>query len=113
MWPHSRAEVSQMTAFDAKDAGTAAEENMRKMGIGWVTFEGQRIEYRSKIKGEHYRLIVAAMRAKLEQNPKVPEILLKTGDLVLLPDHIEEPDAPAEWLYYQIWMEIRSELQRN
>jgi predicted NAD-dependent protein-ADP-ribosyltransferase YbiA (DUF1768 family) len=87
MWRHPRAEVSQMTAFDAKDAGTTAEENMRKMGIGWVTFEGQRIEYRSKTKGEHYCLIVAAMRAKLEQNPKVREMLLATGDLVLLPDH--------------------------
>ena len=84
---------------------------MRKMGIGWVTFEGRRIPYRSKKKGEHYRLIVAAMRAKLEQNPKVREILLQTGNLILRPDHIEEPDAPAEWRYYRIWMEIRSELQ--
>jgi len=112
-WPHTRAEVAQMTAFEAKDAGTAAEDNMRKMGIGWVTFEGKRMEYRAKTKGDHYRLIVGAMRAKLEQNAKVREILLKTGDLALLPDHIEEPDPPAEWLYFRIWMEIRSELQRN
>lgn len=112
-WLHTRAEVAQMTAFDAKDAGTAAEENMRKMGIGWVTFEGKCIEYRSRIKADHYRLIVGAMRAKLEQNPKVRETLLRTGDLVLLPDHIEEPDPPAEWRYYRIWMELRRELQRN
>jgi predicted NAD-dependent protein-ADP-ribosyltransferase YbiA (DUF1768 family) len=112
-WLHTRAEVAQMTAFEAKDAGTVAEENMRRMGIDWVTFEGKRIVYRSKTKGDHYRLIVAAMRAKLEQNPKVREILLKTGDLVLKPDHIEEPDPPAEWRYYRIWMEIRGELQRN
>jgi predicted NAD-dependent protein-ADP-ribosyltransferase YbiA (DUF1768 family) len=112
-WPHTRAEVAQMTAFEAKDAGTAAEENMRKMEIGWVTFEGKRMEYRSKTKGDHYRLIVGAMRAKMEQNPKVREILLKTRDLALLPDHIEEPDPPAEWLYFQIWMDIRSELQRH
>jgi predicted NAD-dependent protein-ADP-ribosyltransferase YbiA (DUF1768 family) len=112
-WPHTRADVAQMTAFDAKDAGTAAEENMRKMGIEWVTFEGHRIQYRSKKNGEHYRLIVDAMHAKLEQNPRVREILLKTGNLILLPDHIEEPDAPAEWQYFRIWMEIRNELQRN
>jgi predicted NAD-dependent protein-ADP-ribosyltransferase YbiA (DUF1768 family) len=112
-WRHTRAQVGQMIAFAAKDAGTAAEENMRKMGITWVTFEGKRMEYRSKTKGEHYRLIVAAMRAKLEQNPKVREILLQTGDLILLPDHIEEPDPPAEWLYFRIWMQLRSELQRN
>jgi predicted NAD-dependent protein-ADP-ribosyltransferase YbiA (DUF1768 family) len=113
VWLHTRAEVSRMTAFDAKDAGTAAEENMRKMGIDWVTFEGKRMPYRSKEKGEHYRLIVAAMRAKLEQNPKVREILLATGNLVLRPDHIEEPDPPAEWLYFNIWMEIRQELRAH
>jgi len=113
LYPEGRTRdaVAQMTGFEAKDAGTLAEANMRKMGIGWVTFEGRRIPYRSKKKGEHYRLIVAAMRAKLEQNPKVREILLQTGNLILRPDHIEEPDAPAEWRYYRIWMEIRSELQ--
>jgi predicted NAD-dependent protein-ADP-ribosyltransferase YbiA (DUF1768 family) len=112
-WLHTRADVSQMTAFQAKDAGTAAEENMRKMGIDWVTFKGKRIVYRSKTADEHYRLIVGAMRAKLEQNPKVREILLKTGDLTLLPDHIEEPDAPPEWRYFQIWMDMRAELKRK
>ena len=111
-WTHTRNEVAQMTAFEAKRAGELAERNMQKMGIDWVTFEGRRMPYRSKEKGEHYRLIVAAMRAKLEQNPKVREILLQTGDLVLRPDHIEEPDPPAEWQYFKIWMEIRSELQR-
>ena len=80
------------------------------MGIDWVTFEGKRMKYRSMEKAEHYRLIVEAMRAKLEQNPKVREILLATGDLILRPDHIQEPDAPPEWRYFQIWMDIRSEL---
>jgi hypothetical protein len=37
-----------------------AEENMKKMGIGWVTFEGKRIEYRFAGQGEYYRLIEAA-----------------------------------------------------
>ena len=112
-WPHTRAEVARLTAFEAKDAGTVAEANMQKMGIDWVSFEGRRMPYRSKEKGEHYRLILAAMRAKLEQNPKVREVLLKTGDLILRPDHFEEPDPPAEWRYFNIWMEIRSELQRR
>jgi predicted NAD-dependent protein-ADP-ribosyltransferase YbiA (DUF1768 family) len=110
-WPHTREEVAAMTAFDAKDAGAEAEKNMRKVGISWVTFEGQRLEYRSMKKGEHYRLIVEAMRAKLEQNVKVREILLATGDLVLRPDHTQEPDAPPEWQYFQIWMDIRGELR--
>ena len=51
------------------------------------------------------------MRAKLEQNFKVREILLATGTLVLRPDHTTEADAPPEWRYNEIWMEIRRELQ--
>ena len=111
-WPHSRQEVAEMTGFEAKDAGTLAQENMRKMGIDWVTFEGRRMEYRSKKKGDRYCLILEAMRAKLAQNPKVREILLSTGDLVLLPDHIQEADPPPEWLYFKIWVDLRSDLQR-
>ena len=111
-WPHTRAEVAQMTAFEAKAAGDIGEENMRKLGIDWATFEGRRIPYRSMTKGEHYRLIVEAMQAKLEQNPKVREILLSTGNLILRPDHIQEPNAPPEWAYFKIWMEIRNGLQR-
>jgi predicted NAD-dependent protein-ADP-ribosyltransferase YbiA (DUF1768 family) len=113
VWPHTRKQVAAMTAFEAKGAGTAAEENMRKLGIDWATFDGKRFPYREKRHGAHYRLIVAAMRAKLEQNPEVRRILLATGYLKLLPDHIEERDAPAEWKYYQIWMELRAELQRK
>jgi predicted NAD-dependent protein-ADP-ribosyltransferase YbiA (DUF1768 family) len=110
-WPHTREEVSQMTAFVAKDAGDIGEKNMHKMGIDWVTFDGKRMKYWSMEKGEHYRIIVAAMRAKLEQNPKVKEILLSTGSLVLRPDHYQEKDPPAEWRYFQIWMDLRSELK--
>jgi len=109
-WAHTRAEVAQMTAFDAKNAGELGEKNMRAMGIDWVTFDQKRMKYWSLKKGEHYRIIVAAMRAKLEQNPKVKQILLSTGNLTLLPDHYQEENSPAEWRYYQIWMELRTEL---
>ncbi|HJZ97355.1 MAG TPA: NADAR family protein [Candidatus Solibacter sp.] len=111
-WPHTRDEVAAMTAFEAKAAGDAAEANMRKLGIDWVTFEEERMPYRSQLKGEHYRLIVGAMWAKLVQNPKVRQTLLATGHLTLRPDHIQEPDAPPEWRYFEIWMELRAELQR-
>jgi len=110
-WMHTREEVAQMTAFDAKNAGELGEENMKKMGIDWVTFDGKRMKYWSAEKGEHYRIIVAAMRAKLEQNPKVRQILLSTGNLILLPDHIQEENPPAEWRYFQIWMDLRSKLK--
>jgi predicted NAD-dependent protein-ADP-ribosyltransferase YbiA (DUF1768 family) len=112
-WAHTRAEVSQMTAFDAKNAGDLGEQNMKKMGIDWVTLDGKRMKYWSLKKGEHYRVIVQAMRAKLEQNPKVKEILLSTGSLVLRPDHYQEQNPPAEWEYFQIWMDLRTELQRT
>src|SRR6184192_1128142 len=57
-WQYTREQVSQMTSFEAKAAGALAEENMKRMGINWVTFEGKRIEYRPSKPGEHYRLIV-------------------------------------------------------
>jgi predicted NAD-dependent protein-ADP-ribosyltransferase YbiA (DUF1768 family) len=112
-WEFTREEVAQMTAFDAKHAGDLAEENMRRMGIGWVTFEGEQIEYRPSEPGEHYRLIVAATREKVRQNPEVRRALLATGDLVLRPDHHQEPNAPAAWRYYEILTEIRAELRED
>ena len=30
---------------------------MKKIGIGWVTFEGRQMEYKPKEPGDHYRLI--------------------------------------------------------
>jgi predicted NAD-dependent protein-ADP-ribosyltransferase YbiA (DUF1768 family) len=110
-WKHTRAQVAHMTSFEAKDAGTLAEDNMRRMGITWVTFEGKRIEYRPRVAGEHYRLIVEATREKVRQNPEVRNVLLATGDLVLKPDHHQEPNAPAAWRYYEILTMIRSELR--
>ncbi len=100
-WQHTREEVGQMTAWDAKNAGDAAYENTKKMGIDWVTFNGRRMTYWSMEKGEHYQLILEAMRAKLEQNPRVREVLLSTGDLILKPDHDQEENPPAEWHYFR------------
>lgn len=112
-WAHTRAEVARMTAFEAKAAGTLAEENMARMGITWVTFEGRRMEYRPAAPGEHYRLIVAATWEKVRQNPRVKEVLLSTGDLVLRPDHHQEPNAPAAWRYFEILTEIRGKLRTS
>src|SRR5262245_46710560 len=110
-WKHTRDQVAQLTAFEAKSAGTRAEENMKTMSIDWVSFEGRRFPYRPAEPGEHYRLIVTAMHEKLQQNPEVKKVLLATGDLKLKPDHYQEPHAPVAWRYNEIWMEIRKELQ--
>jgi len=110
-WQHTREEIAQMVGFDAKRAGTLADQNMKKMGITWVTFEGKQMEYKPSVPGEHYRLIVQATREKVRQNPEVKRVLLATGDLVLKPDHHQEPDAAAAWRYYDILMQIRKELK--
>ena len=111
-WQHTRDEVAQMTAFVAKDAGTLAEANMATMGIGWVTFEGKRIDYRPAKPGAHYDLIVAATREKVSQNPEVNKVLLSTGDLIMKPDHYQGAEDPAAWRYFEILTMIRAELHR-
>jgi predicted NAD-dependent protein-ADP-ribosyltransferase YbiA (DUF1768 family) len=112
VWAHTREEVSKLTAFEAKKAGDLGSKNMRKMGIDWVTFEGKRFEYRPSEPGEHYQLIVEATWEKVRQNPNVKQVLLSTGDLVLRPDHRQEPNAPAAWRYFEILTDIRNRLQR-
>ena len=111
VWPHQRTDVAQMVGFAAKAAGDAGSNNMRTMGINWVTYQGVRLPYRVLEKGEHYKLIVRAMRQKLEEHPELKVLLLSTGDLKLRPDHDQGSDTPPAWKYYEIYMELRSELQ--
>ena len=111
VWPHTRAEVARMSGFEAKAAGTAANENMKKLGLRWVTYQGRRMDYRENAKGDFYQLIRSAMQAKLDQNPEVREILRKTGQLNLRPDHHQGPDASPAMKYYEIWMELREQLR--
>ena len=111
-WAWTRAQVAQMVAFDAKHAGELAEAQMARLGMSWVSFEGERFPYRPSRPGRHFDLILGAMREKLRQNPEVRQVLLATGSLILRPDHSEEPNAPAAWRYCEIWMRIRTELHR-
>ena len=112
-WPHTRQEVSQMESHEAFAAGMIGFENMRAMGVNYVTFEGRKYEYWVTTKNEHYALIVESMWAKLKQNPKVREVLLATGDLKLRADHYEPVDTPPSWKYYDIWMDIRAEMTKR
>ncbi len=107
IWKHTRDEVSQMVGMEAKAAGDLGSANMKVMDIDWVTFEGRRMKYRTTEKGEHYSLIVEATWAKVQQNPRVRDVLLSTGDLILRPDHHQPADSPPEWRYYEILMDIR------
>ncbi|MFT6071127.1 MAG: putative NAD-dependent protein-ADP-ribosyltransferase YbiA (DUF1768 family) [Bacteriovoracaceae bacterium] len=106
-----RSVVEQLASFKAKRAGKEGSSNMKKLGINWVTYKGKRMTYRTSEKGEHYQLIRKLMTEKLKQNKEVQEVLMKTGDLILLPDHTQKPDSPPAWKYNQIWMELREEVR--
>lgn len=112
-WPHTREQVAQMTAFEAKRTGDLGEQAMKLMGIDWVSFEGKRFPYKPAEPGEHYRLIVEATEAKVAQNPEVRRVLLATGDLVLRPDHHQGDNVPAAWRYFEILTAIRKRLQAS
>ena len=112
-WKYTRAQVAQMVSLQANHAGALASANMEKMGITWVSFEGKRFEYKPAVPGEHYKLIVAATWAKVNQNPQVKKVLLLTGDLILKPDHHQEPNAQAAWRYFEILTMIRGQLQNR
>ncbi len=110
-WPATRAEVGQMTGFAAKEAGGFGTTAMQTLGIDFVSYLGQKMIYREPSKGAFYDLILRATRQKISQNPEVRRILLATGTLVLKPDHHQEPSSPPAWRYFDIYMELRTELQ--
>lgn len=111
VWSNTRDQVAAMVGFEAKDAGNEGSKVMKDLGINWVSYQGKQMEYRTSEKGEHYKLIRKAMRAKLNQNQEVKDLLLKTGDLILKPDHEQGEDVPPAWKYFDIWMEFREELR--
>jgi len=106
IWKYTREQVARMVSFEAKKAGDLASENMKKLNIDRVTFEGKQLPYRVHKKGAHFKLIYAATWEKVKQNKNVQKILLSTGDLILRPDHRQKNPPPA-WKYYEILMDIR------
>lgn len=113
VWPHNRSEVEQMDGFAAKEAGDYGSKVMQELDINWVSYKGKKITYRTTKRGEHYKIIRGAMEAKLAQNPKVREVLMKTKGLKLLPDHHVKATNPPAWQYYTIWEEIRAKLSES
>lgn len=112
-WPYTREQVTKLAAFEAKHAGDVASENMKKLGIKWVTYKGERMDYVGGNPQKHYDLIERATRAKLAAHPEIKELLLKTKNLKLLPDHEQKADSPPSYRYFDIYMKIRSELQNQ
>ncbi len=110
-WTLTREAVSQLTGFEAKEAGNEGSKVMKDLGINWVSYKGEQMPYRVLEKARHYDLILAATREKLAQTEGLKELLLKTGTLQLKPDHHQGEDTPPAWKYYEIWMLLRDELQ--
>lgn len=111
VWPYTREQVMKLSGFEAKKAGDAASENMKKLGIKWITYKGQKIDYTGADQDKHYDIILRATRAKVENNPSVRELLMQTGDLKLLADHTQKPDSPPAYRYFDIAMKLRAELK--
>jgi len=111
IWIYKRSDVAQMIGPKAKKAGDFASKLMKKNNINWVSFQNNKMSYRTSARGSHYKIIKEAMGCKLLQNKKVEKILLSTGNLNLRPDHLTKKTDPPAWKYYQIWMELRDEIK--
>jgi hypothetical protein len=109
-FPHTREAVEGMVAFAAKDAGNAANRIYRERGLVDVSWGTSFFDYFDEGPGSavHYDLILSALRAKLDQNPGLWELLLRTRCLELRPDHrIDETDPPS-FQYHKMMMKLRA-----
>lgn len=113
VYPYTREQVIELVGFEAKKAGDLANKVNRAAGINWVSYKGKRFNYKDYDQGSlyHYELMKKAIMEKVNQNPNVRELLLKTGDLILLPDHTQGSNPPPSYLYHKILMGIRAQLQ--
>jgi predicted NAD-dependent protein-ADP-ribosyltransferase YbiA (DUF1768 family) len=115
VYPYTRYEVQNQHGFEAKEAGDIANKVNAQAGINWVSYKGKRFNYKDFDEGSeyHYDLMYRAIRAKVLQNPNVKKLLLKTGDLILLPDHHQGANRPPSYFYHKILMDIRAKLQNG
>lgn len=110
VWPYTREQVYQMDGFQAKKAGDIANENMKKLGIKYITYLGQKIEYNGSGMNRHYEIIYQASKNKILQNPALKELLLSSKDLKFFPDHKQQANPNPAYLYHEIYMKIRLEI---
>lgn len=114
VWPYTREQVYKMSGFESKAAGDIANANMKKLGIKWITYQGKKIDYKTEVgKVEHYNIIYRASEQKVLQNIEIKKLLIQTGQLNFLSDHKQQPNPDPAYLYFDIYMKIRSSLQSN
>ncbi len=110
-WPHTRAEVMAMTGFEAKDAGSVAGTIYKKYKLKNISYGTQTFDYKDLAIGSalHLDIISRALKAKLEQNHGLWELLEKTQCLRLRPDHTVGENDPPAYKYYDLFMQFRQE----
>lgn len=112
-WKYNREQVQTLNGYAAKAAGNYANDLMEQQNANWVSFEGHVFPFAEKTPGEHYKIILEVLSEKLRQNPEVLNVLLQTGNLILKPDHHISSEAPREWFYNLLWMDLRLQLQKK
>ncbi len=112
-WEFSRAEVEAMVDRVAKNAGNSANKIYVKYNLKDISWGKHFFNYNDMAEGSqyHYVLIKRALRAKLDQNQGLWELLMRTGCLTLKPDHNVSETDPPSYKYFNIFMELRSERQ--
>lgn len=112
-WPFTRAQVEQMTAYEAKDAGKIANKIYLKYQLKDVNWGEHFFDYVDFAEGSayHYVLIKRALKAKLDATEGLWNLLLRTECLILKPDHRPGEHEPASYRYFEIFMKLRSEKQ--
>lgn len=109
VWPYTRQQVYMMSGFEAKKAGDLANANMKKLGIKWLTYKGEKIEYVGKDYEKHYEIILRASHAKLDADCHLTALLKSTGKLKFMADHKQSPDSRPAYKYHEIYQKIRDE----
>jgi hypothetical protein len=111
-YPATRAQVRLSFGFWSKGLGDAANKLMKENQYKDVSYQGLPFDYKDKAMGSefHYQMIKNAIQAKVDQNPAIKALLIKTKGLILRPDHKMRSNSPAAYYYYDILMEIRDNI---
>jgi predicted NAD-dependent protein-ADP-ribosyltransferase YbiA (DUF1768 family) len=111
-YPFEREAVYLMHGFESKSAGDKANEINKKFGINWISYKGEKFDYKDDGPGSefHYQLIYSATEEKIRQNPQIKELLFKTKGLILKPDHHQGSNVTPAYEYHKILMKIRDSL---
>lgn len=114
-WKYTREQVALMVGREAKNAGNEANALYRIHGLKNINWRDHFFDYVDHAAGSefHYHLIKRAIKAKLDQNHALWDLLLKTKCLKLRSDHLAGSNEPPSFRYFEILMVLRDERQGN